>query len=96
MKVVAKYGVQASNSRGDSEIYPAVADKLLTIVANPVNFGYSKFRGVAQVGSALGSGLRGRWFKSSRPDIDHLERIIRHNIARAYGRWLSLDSRGKE
>ena len=26
-------------------------------------------RGVAQVGSALGSGLRGRWFKSSRPDL---------------------------
>jgi hypothetical protein len=26
-------------------------------------------RGVAQVGSALGSGLRSRWFKSSRPDF---------------------------
>ena len=26
------------------------------------------FRGVAQLVSALGSGPRGRWFKSSRPD----------------------------
>jgi uncharacterized protein (TIGR00725 family) len=26
-------------------------------------------RGVAQSGSALGSGLRSRWFKSSRPDL---------------------------
>lgn len=28
-----------------------------------------KIRGVAQFGSALGSGLRSRWFKSSRPDF---------------------------
>ena len=28
----------------------------------------AKSRGVAQFGSAFGSGPRGRWFKSSRPD----------------------------
>jgi hypothetical protein len=28
----------------------------------------SIFRGVAQFGSAFGSGLKGRWFKSSHPD----------------------------
>ncbi len=31
-----------------------------------------KIRGVAQVGSALGSGLRSRWFKSSRPDFFYI------------------------
>ncbi len=34
------------------------------------------YRGVAQIGSALGSGLRGRWFKSSRPDI-----FARHGVS---------------
>jgi hypothetical protein len=34
-------------------------------------FGYNNycFRGVAQFGSALDWGSRGRWFKSSRPDF---------------------------
>ena len=31
-------------------------------------FPKSTWRGVAQLGSALGSGPRGRWFESSRPD----------------------------
>lgn len=34
-----------------------------------IYFSITLDRGVAQFGSALGSGLRGRWFKSSRPDL---------------------------
>lgn len=30
---------------------------------------FEVFRGVAQLGSALAWGARGRWFESSRPDI---------------------------
>ena len=44
-------------------------------------------RDVAQFGSALGSGPRGRWFKSSRPDQTGIGRtttfalyIIRHGV----------------
>lgn len=44
-------------------------------------------RDVAQFGSALGSGPRGRWFKSSRPDQTGIGRtttfalyIIRHGF----------------
>ncbi len=35
-------------------------------------------RAVAQLGSALEWGSRGRWFESSRPDI--LQRVLRHLV----------------
>lgn len=31
------------------------------------------YRGVAQFGRALGSGLRGRGFESRRPDLENIE-----------------------
>ena len=44
-----------------------------------------KKRGVAQVGSALGSGLRSRWFKSSRPDFSSLSTQIQFNNSNFVG-----------
>jgi hypothetical protein len=41
--------------------------KPLTFPNYPITWS-ANCRGVAQTGRALGSGLRGRWFKSSHPD----------------------------
>ena len=37
-------------------------------------------RGVAQLGRALGSGLRGRRFKSSRPDQLLVPQVLREHV----------------
>jgi hypothetical protein len=34
-----------------------------------LRLGFTRHRGVAQSGSAFGWGPKGRWFKSSRPDL---------------------------
>ena len=47
--------------------YAADIKKMGAISTGIIKFG-AHFRGVAQPGSVLRSGRRGRWFESSRPD----------------------------
>ena len=53
--------------------------------ADQIDFRLSSSRGVAQPGSALRSGRRGRRFESSRPDQTELARPGAHSSIEATG-----------